>query len=240
LRYAVFSDVHGNLEALSAVVEAAQDEGVTGYLCLGDIVGYGAQPMECVDLVRSLDARTVAGNHDHAALGKIEIDHFNVYAKEATLWTKENLDDDARDYISSLSLVEHLDGFSFVHGTLYSPELFDYIQTSYDAYLSLSKLPGSVGFFGHSHIPVSFIQKKVITYSLAREIDLSGGEKALINVGSVGQPRDNDPRASFALFDTEARKVWLRRVAYDVETAAARILEADLPSILGERLKIGR
>jgi diadenosine tetraphosphatase ApaH/serine/threonine PP2A family protein phosphatase len=196
--------------------------------------------MECLEHVQSLGCRTVAGNHDFAALGKIEIDYFNVYAKEATLWTRDNLTEDGRNYLMSLPLVEHLDGFSIVHGTLYSPELFDYIQTSYDAYLSISKLPGEVCFIGHSHIPVAFIKKKVITYSLENEVDVEAGGKVMINVGSVGQPRDSNPRASFAIFDTEARKVWIRRIAYDVEASIAHIREAQLPEILGERLKFGR
>jgi diadenosine tetraphosphatase ApaH/serine/threonine PP2A family protein phosphatase len=127
-----------------------------------------------------------------------------------------------------------------VHGTLYSPELFDYIQTSYDAFLSMSQLPGEVCFLGHSHIPVTFIQRRFITYSFEREITVEPGTKVLVNVGSVGQPRDNNPNASYALFDTVARKVSVRRVAYDIDAAAASIREAGLPEVLGERLKIGR
>jgi predicted phosphodiesterase len=240
MRYAVLSDIHGNIDALEAVLEDAQGEGIERYLCLGDIVGYGARPMECLRIIRGLDCRTVAGNHDFAALGKIEIDYFNVYAKEATLWTRDNLTEDGKEFLASLPLVEHLEGCSIVHGTLYSPELFDYVQTSYDAYLSMSQMPGGVCFVGHSHIPVSFIQKRFIVYSLEAEVDLEPDRKILVNVGSVGQPRDNNPKASYALYDTEARKVWIRRVAYDVEAAASRIREAELPEILGERLKVGR
>jgi predicted phosphodiesterase len=240
LRYAVISDIHGNLDALEVVLESIQAEGVDKFLCLGDIVGYGAKPRECLELVQSLDCMTVAGNHDYAALGKIEIDYFNVYAKEATLWTRDNLKEQDRDFLLSLPLIEHLDGFSIVHGTLYSPELFDYVQTSYDAHLSMSQMPGQVCFLGHSHIPISFLQRRFIIYSLASEIDLEPGKKILVNVGSVGQPRDNNPKASYAIFDTDARKIWIHRVAYDVEVAALRIREAGLPDILGERLKVGR
>jgi predicted phosphodiesterase len=240
LRYAILSDIHANIDALETVLESIQDEGVDRYLCLGDIVGYGAKPAECLERVQSLECITVAGNHDFAALGKIEIDYFNVYAKEATLWTRENLTEEGREYLLGLPLVEHLDGFTIVHGTLYSPELFDYVQTSYDAYLSMSQMKGDVCFVGHSHIPVTFIQKRFITYSFAGEITVEPGEKLLVNVGSVGQPRDNNPKAAYAIFDTEARKIWIRRIAYDVDAAAARIREAELPEILGERLKVGR
>jgi predicted phosphodiesterase len=240
LRYAILSDIHGNLDALEVVLAAAEREKVDRYLCLGDIVGYGAKPLECVRLIRDLDCKTVAGNHDFAALGKIEINYFNVYAKEATLWTRDNLNDEARSFLESLPLVEHVDGISLVHGTLYSPELFDYVQTSYDAYLSMSQMSNAVCFVGHSHIPVSFIRKRFIIYSLESEIDVEPDGRVLVNVGSVGQPRDGNPRSSFAVYDTDQRKIWIRRVAYDVEAAAARIREAELPEILGERLKVGR
>jgi predicted phosphodiesterase len=240
LRYAILSDIHANLPALEAVVSAVNGESVEKYLCLGDIVGYGAQPRECLHLVQTLAERTVAGNHDHAALGKIDIDSFNSYAKEATLWTRQNLGENDLDYLRSLPLVEHLEGFSIVHGTLYSPELFDYIQTSYDAYLSMTQLPGEVCFLGHSHIPVTFIRRRFITYSLEAEIDVEPDSKILVNVGSVGQPRDNNPQAAYAVYDTEARKIWIRRITYDVDAAAASIRQAGLPEMLGERLKVGR
>ncbi len=240
MRYSIVSDIHGNLPALEAVLEISQNEGIDQYLCLGDIVGYGPNPKECLELIQSLNCRTVAGNHDFAVLGKIEIDYFNVYAKEATLWTRDHLPESGKDYLLNLPLVEHLDGFSIVHGSLYSPELFDYVQTSYDAYLSISQLPGKVCFFGHSHIPISFIQKRFINYSIDTEIDVDPEKKFLVNVGSVGQPRDNDPRASFAIFDTEAEKICIKRVAYDISAAVSKIREVELPDILGERLKIGR
>jgi len=240
LRYAILSDIHANLPALEAVLEEIRVLGVDKYLCLGDIVGYGAQPRECLEIVQGLSERTVAGNHDFAALGKIDIDNFNEHAREATLWTRRTLKEEDLDYLRSLPLVHHYDGFSIVHGTLYSPELFDYIQTSYDAFLSISQLPGEVCFLGHSHIPVTFIQRRFITYSFESEFTVESGTKVLVNVGSVGQPRDNNPNASYAIFDTAGRKVTLRRVAYDVGAAAASIREAGLPEVLGERLKIGR
>jgi len=212
LRYAILSDIHANLDAFEAVIESLRDDSVDRYLCLGDIVGYGARPRECLDLIQSISYRTVAGNHDFAALGKIEIDSFNTYARQATIWTRESLSESDRAYLESLPLVEHLEGFSIVHGTLYSPELFDYVQTSYDAYLSMCEMPGEVCFFGHSHVPITFIRQRFITYSLAGEIDVERGTSVLVNVGSVGQPRDNNPQAAYALFDTDRRKTWSRRV----------------------------
>lgn len=241
MRYAIISDLHSNLDALEKVLEDIKKQKVDRHLCLGDIIGYGAQPKECLEVVRDLKCLTVAGNHDWAALGKTNIDYFNAYAKEATLWTREQLSDEEVQYIDALPLVEHLpEGFTLVHGTLYNPELFDYIQTSYDAYLSLQALEGRVCFLGHSHVPITFFQGEMISYTLSQEISLDDGVKALVNVGSVGQPRDDNPKASYAIYDTEKRKIWIRRIPYDIEGAGKKIRDAGLPEVLAERLKFGR
>ena len=175
MRYAIISDIHSNLDALEQVMEDIKKQKVDRHLCLGDIIGYGAQPRECIQAVRDLDCLTIAGNHDWAALGKTNIDYFNTYAKEATLWTREQLSQDDITYLDSLPLVEHLpENFTLVHGTLYNPELFDYIQTSYDAYLSLQALDGRVCFLGHSHVPITFFQGEMISYTLSQEIPLGG------------------------------------------------------------------
>lgn len=245
MRYAIISDIHANQEALEAVVESSRKVGVDQFLCLGDIVGYGARPTECLEMVQDLGCRTVAGNHDFAVVGKIDIDNFNSYAKEATIWTREQLSETAVDYLRTLPLVEQINdepgaGFTIVHGTLYSPELFDYIQTSYDAHLSMCEMPGEVCFLGHSHIPVSFIRRRFITYSIEPQVTVDSGGKFLVNVGSVGQPRDNNPQASYAIFDTTTREITIRRVGYDIDAAAIHIRDAGLPDILGERLRYGR
>ncbi|MCZ6601838.1 MAG: metallophosphoesterase family protein [Planctomycetota bacterium] len=242
MRYAIISDLHSNLDALERVIEDIRKQKVDRHLCLGDIIGYGAQPNECIRLVREeLKCLTIAGNHDWAALGKTNIDYFNAYAKEATLWTREQLSEDEVKYIDSLPLIEHLpEDFTLVHGTLYNPELFDYIQTSYDAYLSLQALDGRVCFLGHSHVPITFFQGEMISYTLSQEISLEIGVKALVNVGSVGQPRDDNPKASYAIYDTDKRKVWIRRIEYDIESAGQKIRDAGLPEVLAERLKYGR
>lgn len=241
MRYAIISDIHSNLDALGQVMDDIKKQKVDRHLCLGDIIGYGAQPRECIQAVRDLDCLTIAGNHDWAALGKTNIDYFNTYAKEATLWTREQLADEDVTWLDSLPLVEHLpENFTLVHGTLYNPELFDYIQTSYDAYLSLQALDGKVCFLGHSHVPITFFQGEMISYTLSQEIPLGDGVKALVNVGSVGQPRDDNPKASYAIYDTDQQKVWIRRIAYDVEAAGKKIREVGLPEVLAERLKFGR
>ncbi len=241
MRYAIISDLHSNLDALEKVTDDIKKQKVDRHLCLGDIIGYGAQPRECIQVVRDLDCLTIAGNHDWAALGKTNIDYFNTYAKEATLWTREQLTDEDVAYIDALPLVEHLpENFTLVHGTLYNPELFDYIQTSYDAYLSLQVLDGTVCFLGHSHLPITFFQGEMISYTLSQEIPVGDGVKALVNVGSVGQPRDDNPKASYAIYDTDLQKVWIRRIPYDIEAAGKKIRDAGLPEVLAERLKYGR
>lgn len=240
MRYAIISDIHGNREALDAVLEHLEHENCDEVLCLGDIVGYGAEPGYCVDVVRDRCKSVVAGNHDYAVLGRINIDYFNPHARQATLWTRDQLDESQKKYLSDLPLTVVLDDLTIVHGSLESPELFDYIQTSYDAYLSMEKLTNKVCFIGHSHVPISFLLDDVITYSVDSEVDLSGVKKAIVNVGSVGQPRDNNPQASYAIYDSETEKVRICRIGYDIERSAAKILDAGLPDFLAERLIVGR
>ncbi|RME02769.1 MAG: metallophosphoesterase [Planctomycetota bacterium] len=240
MKYAIISDIHANYDALEAVLAEIEKEGVDQFICLGDVVGYGPQPRECIQKVQELGCITVAGNHDFAAIGKTSIECFNTYAKEATYWTQRVLTDKDKKWLDNLPLVKHFDNFTIVHATLYAPELFDYIQTSYDAYLSLQILEGSVCFLGHSHVPITFFQEEMISYTLNPEIKLSNGVKALVNVGSVGQPRDDNPKAAYAIYDTDAQTVWIKRVEYDVEAVGEKIRKAGLPEILAERLKFGK
>ena len=236
----IISDVHGNREALDTVLAALEGAACDKVVCLGDIVGYGAEPGYCVDRVREVSDWVVAGNHDYAALGKINIEYFNAHARQATLWTREQLSEDHKQYLNDLPLVEVEEGVTFVHGSLDSPELFDYVQTSYDAFLTMEKMTTKVCFIGHSHVPITFLLNEVITYTLDSEIALEEAQKAIVNVGSVGQPRDNNPHASFCTYDTESHVARIHRMEYDVEKSAASILAAGLPEFLAERLRVGR
>ncbi len=240
MRYAILSDIHANYDALEAVLKELEKENIDEYVCVGDIVGYGAEPDRCVDRIKKLVVACVAGNHDFATIEKTNIEFFNTYAKEATLWTRNKLSEEDKQYLKDLKLVEDVGDFTVVHGTLYAPALFDYIQTTFDAYLSLQVLKSNLCFVGHSHVPISFFLDDAVTYSVEPEIDLKPGVKAIINVGSVGQPRDDNPKAAYAIYDTEQSKVWVRRAEYDIEAAAKKIMDAGLPEILGERLKYGR
>jgi predicted phosphodiesterase len=240
MRYGIFSDIHSNWDALEAVLAEFQNWKIDTYLCVGDIVGYGAEPSVCINKVKEITQSCVAGNHDFAVTGKLNIEFFNAYAKEAVLWTRQNINSDEMEYLRGLELTYMEQDVTLVHGSLDFPEIFDYIQTSYDAFRSLEALETKVCFLGHSHVPVTFFYGPTITYSMAEEIDLKGQEKVLINVGSVGQPRDEDPRACCAVYDTDEQKVWIRRVEYDIESAAAKIIKAGLPDLLAERLRYGR
>ncbi len=240
MRYAIISDIHANFDALEAVFADIDKERVDRTVCLGDVVGYGAEPRECIAALRERNILTIAGNHDYAAIGKTNINYFNAYAKEATLWTRKVCTEEDKDYLRALALVEYLDDLTMVHGTLYAPELFDYILTTYDAYLSLQLLETPIAFLGHSHVPINFVWEEMISFNYDREIQVRDGVKMLINVGSVGQPRDDNPKACYAIFDTKERVVWIRRIEYDIESAARKIREAGLPAALGERLRYGR
>ncbi|MHC4598946.1 MAG: metallophosphoesterase family protein [Planctomycetota bacterium] len=241
MKYGIFGDIHGNFEALEAVVEQLKSHGVEKFICVGDIVGYGANPVECVNLVRELCSVVVAGNHDFATIEKLNIDFFNSYAREAVVWTRKQISQEHTDYLAGLNLVEKIeDEMTVVHGSLNFPEMFDYIQTSYDAHLSLQSLDTQICFLGHSHVPVSFFQKKTVSYSMESEFKLEEGQNALVNVGSVGQPRDENPEACYAVYDSDEKLILVLRTPYDIDLAGRKILEAGLPEILAERLRYGR
>jgi diadenosine tetraphosphatase ApaH/serine/threonine PP2A family protein phosphatase len=240
LRYAIFGDIHGNHDALDAVLADIAERQIDYMVCMGDIVGYGAEPRECIQRVRETGALCLVGNHDHAASGKLGVEFFNLYAKQAALWTRERLEDGDKEFLDSLGFVEHFQDFAVVHGSLHGPEMFNYVQTIFDAELSFEALDKPLLFYGHTHIPLTFFDTTPMTYTMDAEMEIDPAVKTLINVGSVGQPRDENPRACYAVYDDRAQKVELRRVPYDVEAAAAKIREAGLPEALAVRLELGK
>jgi len=241
MKYGILGDIHANLEALEAVLEEMDKQGVKKHVSVGDLVGYGANPVECVDLVRNkLKAVVVAGNHDFAAVDKLNIDFFNAYARESALWTRKTLPEDHKQYIRALKLVEYCDNFTVVHSTLYSPELFEYIQTSYDAHLSFEQQSTPLSFMGHSHVPVNFFKRKNVSFNMDNEVKLDENTKVMVNVGSIGQPRDENPDAVCVVYDSDDSTIRITRTRYDVEKAARKIIQSGLPEILAERLKYGR
>lgn len=242
MRYVVFGDIHGNLEALEAVLEATEKDKPDHYICVGDIVGYGADPKECLRKVRALNNCTiVAGNHDFASAGILNLDFFNDHARESISWTTEQLSDEDKKFLSQLKLINHVNHLAVVHSNLHQPEMFGYIQTVYDLQLGLKQLETPVCFVGHSHIPVIFLLHRA-TISVITEpvINLDGLDRAFINVGSVGQPRDENSQASYVLYDEDEKKVAIKRVNYSIEKVVNKIKKAGLPEMLAERLKYGR
>lgn len=242
MRYGVFGDIHGNLHALQAVLKAYEAEGIDEYLCTGDLVGYGAFPRECIKICRDLCTHIVAGNHDFAVCEKLTLEFFNSYAKSAVLWTRNALTDEDLAYLRGLPLTSVVDSdTTLAHATVYDAHAFDYIQTQYDAHLSLQEMQTTCGFVGHSHIPITFyLRDAVVSWTMEDAFDVTTCEKVLVNVGSVGQPRDENPSAAYAIFDTEERRIWVKRVDYDIEAAIQAIEDNGLPRILGERLRLGK
>ena len=242
MRYGIFGDIHGNLHALEAVLRAYETERIDTYLCTGDLVGYGAHPAECIQTTRDLCEHIVAGNHDFAVCGKLTLEFFNTYAKSAVMWTRNALAQDDLDFLSNLPLMAEVDEHvTLSHATIYDAHVFDYIQTQYDAHLSLQELHTRCGFVGHSHIPITFyLRDGIVSWTMDSTIDLEGCEKVLVNVGSVGQPRDENPKAAYAILDTDEGRIWIKRVDYDIEGAIKAIEDNELPRILGERLRMGK
>lgn len=241
MRYAVLGDIHSNLQALDAVLESLEGERADAVLCTGDIVGYGGSPRECLQRIRELAPDIlVGGNHDWATAGRLGLEYFNQYASEAILWTRRSLSKDDLQFLGAHAALRTEGSVTVAHGTIHDPDAFDYLQSAYDAHLSFAHLTTPYAFVGHSHVPVTFRSGSAVTYMMGDEIELGDAAQAVMNVGSVGQPRDEDPRAAYGVFDDKERILYVRRVEYDIDAAIARIHEAGLPDFLGERLRIGR
>ncbi|MHC4712930.1 MAG: metallophosphoesterase family protein [Planctomycetota bacterium] len=240
MRYGIFGDVHSNLEALDAVLAALDREDCDQVYCLGDIIGYGANPKECLDRIRQRRINMVAGNHDLAAVGRFELSFFNSAAREAALYALQTLDPVDLQFLSSLPMEIVTDDFALVHSSPRKPDHFDYLFTVPQAEEAFPDVKSHLTFIGHSHVPVIFFQDPdTIDYSQATEFYLRRNRVIIFNCGSVGQPRDGNPDACYVVFDTSIAKMRLARVPYDVDTAARKIIEANLPLILAERLYKG-
>ncbi len=240
MKYAVLGDIHANLEALTACLEDCEKQSVEKYLCIGDIVGYNANPSECLEIVRKLDcAGIVMGNHDEQAAEETELVGFNPQAAFAIEWTRKHLAEEQRKYLGSLRLSIQLGKITIVHATLDSPRRWGYIFDKHSAGASFSYQFSQICFCGHSHVPLAFEKFGTIQGGKYKEIRVQPGHKYLVNVGSVGQPRDGDWRAAYVLFDTEENMVHLMRVPYDLKTAQDKIIKAGLPERLAVRLERG-
>lgn len=242
MRYGIFSDVHSNLEALGAAINALHQEDIGRYLCIGDVVGYASNPNECVEKVKTLAPITVAGNHDWACVNLFSEEYFNPVAREAVIWTRSNLDDTTKYFLGSLRLTYENQDLALAHGTLHNPQDFEYMLDEDAAAATFALLKTNICFVGHTHRPGVFIQNFLgeIHYKESGAIEIKGGDKYVVDVGSVGQPRDGDPRAAYCIYDTEKKEVQIKRVSYDIQTARSKIINAGLPRYLGDRLLAGR
>ena len=257
MRIAIVSDVHANLAALAAVLRHAETPGpIDGAWCLGDTVGYGPQPSECVARLRGLGATLVAGNHDRAATGQMGTEEFNADAATAALWTRDHLAEDTAAYLDSLPEVTKHDPslkagasgaeFTLVHGTLRWP-LWEYLYTYEAARAHLERQETPFSLVGHTHVPMLAAEGEEYEHGCemyyledGQSVPFPDDRKIVLNPGGVGQPRDGDPRAAYARFDTEARTVTVHRVEYDIGATQALMETAGLPRRLIDRLSVGR
>ena len=241
MRYALFSDIHSNLEAFEAVLDFFKKSNIDRYLFLGDVVGYGADPGECIARLKEVNALSVAGNHDWAVVDMLNTDYFNKAAEEAVCWTKEHATELDKQFLSALALVKEEKDLCLVHGTLNHPEEFDYMTDDAQALKTFYLLQEKICFVGHSHCPGIFIEEpEKIVYRGTGVLKIEKGKRYIVNDGSVGQPRDGDARACCCIYDEEASTIEFHRLSYDVVAAQKKIRQAGLPAVLADRLSVGR
>jgi diadenosine tetraphosphatase ApaH/serine/threonine PP2A family protein phosphatase len=247
MRYALVSDLHSNLEALKAVLAHIGDLPI---LCLGDIVGYGPNPNEVVNLIRSRANAVVLGNHDIACADGTGVEEFNPDAAASAAWTNRHLSEENIAWLLSLPYTISRGSFGLVHGSPHSPERFWYVMDTYDATLAFAAAKERVTFIGHSHFPHVFRLLPNETratgwaivgdHTVSLKESLEHGGRFIINVGSTGQPRDEDPRASYVVYDDDLETVTWHRVAYDLRTTQKKIRATTLPARGAARLALGR
>ena len=240
MKYAIIADIHGNLEALQTVLKDAEAHECTHYACLGDVVGYNANPKECLDIVRDMGMPCIKGNHDEYCSMEGDLEGFNPHAKAAIEWTQDQLSDEDLQWLRDLKYFRLVANFSIVHATLDEPERWGYVFNKLEAASSFTYQNTKVCFFGHTHVPVAFIKDATIRGGTYSKFKVEPGKKYFVNVGSVGQSRDGVPKATYVIYDIKQASVELRRLDYDMETTMKKIRAAGLPERLAERLPLGR
>lgn len=244
MRYAVISDIHSNLEALTSFLEAAQNIDIDKTVCLGDVVGYNANPNECIGLLRENGVQCVLGNHDSRVAGFEEPFDFNFHAAAAVMWTRENITEANKEFLRKLPRNMMVNSkFLAIHGWVNDTDR--YIMGQRDALRNfelMSELRAALGlcFFGHTHVPVAYgLAGEELRTVNENPFKLEKGVRYLVNPGSLGQPRDRDPRSSFLVYDTRKKQITFHRVEYDITSTSEKIMAAGLPERLAERLKLG-
>jgi len=241
MKYAILSDVHSNLEAFQAVLTDLAREKVDQTFFLGDIVGYGADPDQCIELLRGLTTFVVAGNHDWAVVGLTDYSYFNPLAKTAIEWTARTVTAAHQEFLKKLPLAQNYRNIALVHATPCEPEEWNYLLSLEEVHLSFQHHDRQICFLGHSHVPIAFKQDEEGQSSVLPDttFTLRDSQRYIINVGSVGQPRDGDPRAAYGIYSRDDSCFTLKRVPYNIESAQEKIIAAGLPHFLAQRLALG-
>jgi len=240
MKFAIIADIHANLDAFQVVLEDCKKQQVTHYACLGDVVGYNANPKECLDIVRAMNMPCVKGNHDEYCSTEEHLEGFNPAAAEAVNWTRKQLTAEDRHWLRDLKYTRMVTNFTIVHATLDGPQRWGYVFDKLAAAASFTYQNTGVCFFGHTHVPVAFMKDSMVRGGTYSKFKLEQGKKYFVNVGAVGQPRDNNPKAAYVIYDTLEATIELRRLDYDIAAAQKKILAAGLPERLAERLAYGR
>lgn len=263
MKIAIISDIHANVEALTASLSDISALGVEKIVVLGDIVGYGADPEACTravmtiggddvppgamapELIRAVEPLAdrllcaIMGNHDLGAFDDDILNWMREEAVEAILWQRERLSSDALSFFSARPITVDYGDAIFVHASPHRPETFNYIFSHDDASSALAHVEGRLFFIGHTHEPAVYNETETVNHSQADGVRLNAGARYIVNVGSIGQPRDGDPRSSYVIWDNYADLIEFRKIEYDVTATANKIYEAGLPRILGDRLFLG-
>jgi len=240
MRYAVIADIHANLEALEVVLNDAKAQQCTHYCCVGDVVGYNANPKECLDIIRSMGMPVVKGNHDEYCSTEDNLEGFNPHAAEAVSWTRKQLNPDDRKWLREFKYIRLVASFTMVHATLDGPQRWGYVFDRLAAAASFTYQNTAVCFFGHTHVPLAFVRDSVVRGGTYSKFRVEPGKKYFVNVGAVGQPRDGNPKAGYVVYDLNEQTIELRRLDYDVPKAQKKILDAGLPQRLADRLAVGK
>ncbi len=243
MRYAIIADIHSNLSAFRAVLDDIQtQERVDKFWCLGDVVGYGPEPHECIELLKQTHHICVAGNHDRAAVGKLPLSGFNPDAAEAARWTAGQLNAGDREYLENLPDTVEEDDFTLVHGSPRDP-ILEYVLSASVARQNFDRFKTKYCLVGHTHVPQVYSLDEDGNCTSARFLPnvklIAGESRLIINPGGIGQPRDGNPRASYAIYDNKTKIMQLRRVSYDIRQTQDRMVEKGLPMRLVVRLEKG-
>lgn len=244
MRFAFISDIHANFEALEAVVEDIDSQNIDEVICLGDIVGYGANPNECCELIKNKCPVTLLGNHDAAAVDLLSTQHFNIHAKIAIEWTSQTLKKESESFLKTLPYKATKTSMTLVHATPYEPNMWYYITSLEEAAFNCQFFDTQLCLVGHTHIPIIIVLDKdkelYVHQDTVIHLDEIKESRLLINVGSVGQPRDRNPKSCYGIFDNEKAEFTYRRVTYNIEKTQAKMKKIKMPEFLISRLADGR